>query len=259
MKQPAPAGKPAASGPAFAAFRENRLPVMVISHERSGTHFLMNSLARAYGYVSAPWFDLDHNRLTINFSHPPAIAATLDRLADQRIASIVKSHHAAGFFDGVLNRVLTRYVVFYIHRDPVEVMLSFWRFMHRWQWHEGPKRDDPLAFAAAAPEGHLMRYQTHQHRTMLDRWANHVEGWHKAAEGRPRLRLVSYAALRDDYAGALAGFSGLLGAKLLDPTPPSKDENVIPGGTIQHQPDVAALRALCLAEIGETMRKLGYA
>ena len=107
----------------FAVFRERRPPVLVVSHERSGTHFLMNSIARGYGYTSTPWVDMDGD----------------------------------SFFDGILNRVLKRYVVFYIHRDPVEVMLSFWRFMHRWHWHEGPKRPHPLAFASAEPEGQLMR------------------------------------------------------------------------------------------------------
>lgn len=33
----------------FSAFTSYRPPVMVISHERSGTHFLMNSIAQAYG------------------------------------------------------------------------------------------------------------------------------------------------------------------------------------------------------------------
>ena len=41
-------------------------------------------------------------------------ATTLSSLADRRVANIVKSHHAAGFFDGVLDRLLRRYVIFYI-------------------------------------------------------------------------------------------------------------------------------------------------
>ncbi len=258
MKPPGQAQAPSPGGPPFAVFRDNRPPVLVVSHERSGTHFLMNSVARGYGYTAKPWIDMDYHRMPINFFHPPAIAGMLEKLADQRVASIVKSHHAADFFDGILNRVLKRYVVFYIHRDPVEVMLSFWRFMHRWQWHEGPKRADPVAFAGAEPEGQLMRYQTRQRRNMLDRWARHVEGWHKASLGRSRLRLVPYAALRDDYSATLAGFADLLGRKPDELTPPAKDENVIPGGEVDHRPDIAALRALALAEVGETMRLLGY-
>ena len=51
--------------------------VLVVSHERSGTHFLMNSIARGYGYTSTPWVDMDYDSMPINFFHPPAIAGAL--------------------------------------------------------------------------------------------------------------------------------------------------------------------------------------
>lgn len=238
--------------------RERRPAVLVVSHERSGTHFLMNAIARGYGYTTRPWVDMDYGSMTINFFHPPSIASTLASLADRRIAAIIKSHHSADFFDGILDRVLKRYVVFYIHRDPVDVMLSFWRFMHRWHWHEGPKCSDPLAFATAAPEGQLLRYQRHQRRNMLDRWAKHVEGWQRASVERPRLQFVSYAALRDDYRATLGGFAEILGRKPADLRRPGRNRSVIRGGSVDHQPDVPALRALALTEVGETMRLLGY-
>ena len=38
----------------LALFPDERPAVMVVSHERSGTHFLMNALAACYGYVSRP-------------------------------------------------------------------------------------------------------------------------------------------------------------------------------------------------------------
>ncbi len=32
---------------------------MVVSHERSGTHFLMNTLALNFGYIAKPWINFD--------------------------------------------------------------------------------------------------------------------------------------------------------------------------------------------------------
>ena len=231
---------------------------MVISHERSGTHFLMNAIARGYGYASNPWLDLDYNGIPINYYHPPAIANALEKLAELRIASVVKSHHESEFFDRILNGVLKRYVVFYIHRDPTEVMLSFWRLVHGFPWHEGPKCDDPIAFALAEPEGHLMRYQAHQRRNMLERWATHVEGWYRLSKGRRYMRSVPYAALRDDYAATLSSFSDLLGREPADLTPPERDKNVIRGSTVDHEPDVETLRTRVAEEVGDTMQLLGY-
>jgi hypothetical protein len=242
----------------FAVFRNNRPAVIVASHERSGSHFLMNSIARGFGYTVTPRIDFDYSMIQINFFSRPSITQALEELANFRLASIIKSHHCADFFDGILDEILRSYVIFYIHRDPVDVMLSFWRYVHHWPWHEGPKCADPLVFAAAEPEGHLMRYQTHQRRSMLDRWAKHVEGWCRASQGRTRLRLVSYAALKDNYAATLTSFSELLGRKPKNLTPPRKDRNVICGAVLDHTPDVAALRARTKIEVGETMRLLGY-
>jgi hypothetical protein len=191
---------------AFAVFRERRPPVMVVSHERSGTHFLMNSIARGYGYTAKPWVDMDGDSMPINFFHPPAIAGTLAALADRRIAAIIKSHHLRGC---------------------------------------GTRRPAHALPALSVQD-------------MLDRWAKHVEGWYRASAGRPRLRLVSYRALRDDYRATLGGFAELLGRKPSNLTPPARDESVIRGGKVDHQPDMPALRVLALAEVGETMRLLGY-
>lgn len=106
-----------------------------------------------------------------------------------------------------------------------------------------------------------MRYQTHQRRNMLDRWAHHVEGWHKAAEGRPRLRLVRYEDLKDDYATTMRSFTDVLRAQPTDLTPPARDVNVVNGREPERKlptPDLQALRDLALKEVPDTMTLLGY-
>jgi hypothetical protein len=234
---------------------------MVVSHERSGTHFLMNAIARGYGYVADPWIDFDYNHLAINYFAPRAVARTLAWFADQHAANVIKSHHAVDFFEPVLDTLLSKMRILYIHRDPVAVMASFWRIINDWPWREGPRRDDVVAFARAEPEGQLLRYQMKQRASMLDRWAAHVEGWTRVAEGRPRLRVVRYDALKNDYAATLTSLGDVLGAKPVDLTPPPRDVNVIGERVAVGDAEVPgreALRALALAEVGDTMRALGY-
>src|SRR5665213_1066942 len=79
-------------------------------------------------------------------------------------------------------------------------MISFWRFIQRWRWHEGPRAGDVLDFARSEPEGRMLRYQMKQRGSLLDRWAKHVEGWVEAAEGRDRLVVIRYDKLRDRIA-----------------------------------------------------------
>ena len=113
LAQLAPAAKPRG--------RTDRPSVIVVSHERSGTHFLMNSLGRAFGYEAGLFLNFDHDPLNINYFHPPTVLKALRTVPAGRI---VKAHHSVEFFDGILDEVLQSAVILYIHRDPVDVMVS---------------------------------------------------------------------------------------------------------------------------------------
>jgi Sulfotransferase domain len=237
-----------------------RPDVMVVSHERSGTHFLINALTRAYDYPER-FLDFDQSSLNINYFAPQAIASTVAEVAKRRSSAILKSHHAVDFFDGILDEVLKKTTIFYIHRDPVDVMISLWRFINHWGWREGPKRTSALEFAASQPEGQMLRYQMKQQKSMLHRWAQHVDGWTTASTGRERLVVVRFDQLKSRYEQTVADFGGLLGRRSGSLTPPSRNANVIQGAPVDRleRPDRDALRALALAEVGETMRRQGYA
>ena len=237
-----------------------RTDVMVISHERSGTHFLINALTRAYDYPER-FLDFDQSSLNINYFAPQTIANAVAEVAKRRSSAVIKSHHTADFFDGILNKVLKKTIVFYIHRDPVDVMVSLWRFINHWGWREGPRRESALEFAASAPEGQMLRYQMLQQSNMLHRWAHHVNGWTSAAQGRERVIVVRFDQLKNNYDQTVANFGGLLGRRSGSLAPPSRTANVIHGAPVDRleRPDRDALRALALAEVGETMHRHGYA
>jgi hypothetical protein len=247
-------------------FSEARPAVLTVSHERSGTHFLMNSLANCYGYESVFWIDFDIP--TVNFLRRfsrEQIRDSLLALTARPIANIVKSHHAAEFFTDQLQSLLERYVIFVIYRDPVAVMLSFWRHLHCFRpWvNAGPQVADPLTFARAAPSGQMLRYQAQSCANILERWAAHVRGWHAAAQRFPRIRLVRYEDLDEHYEATIESFAPSLGRlpKLL--IRPSRDFNVVPGGPADPMktgipPDVDGLRQLCRETVGDTLALLGY-
>jgi hypothetical protein len=245
-------------------FAPKRPPaVMVVSHERSGTHFLMNTLAACYGYVSQPWINFDNPPLALNFYSPPAIREHLLALAAGPRTHLVKSHHQAGFFADELSRLAEDYVFFYIYRNPVDVLLSYWRYMHRWPWFEGPKVADPLTFARAEPCGHMMRYQPRQYGNLMQRWAAHVEGWLEAATAVRRVRLVRFEDLDSRFEEVVQEFAWVLRRPPQAILRPSREVNVIAGGPLDPSgrgipPDVEALRDLCRATVGATLTRLGY-
>jgi tetratricopeptide (TPR) repeat protein len=239
-------------------------PAMVVSHERSGTHFLMNALSYGYGYTAEPWIDLDGHTIAIDYSNPARIAEALEVQAADHLMRIVKSHHSAEQFAGELERITRDYRIFYIYREPAAVMVSLWRHLNGLAWDEGPKVADPLTLAKIRPGGAMTRYQAQSHPTLLHRWAAHVEGWLAAAQGNPRIVPVRYEDLDGRYDRTVAAFADVVGRAPLTPLlRPPGDVNVIAmGRTLAETPVVpatlSALTACCRAEVGGLLTRLGY-
>ena len=194
-----------------AQFGGPRPLAVVVGHERSGNHFLMNAIAEVCGYTVSPYLDLDHTDVNINFHHSETLADVLGALAAHCTASVIKSHHDAEFFAPIIGDVSDQARVFYIYRRPGPVMASFWRFIQGLPWPEGPSAKDAVTFAQAPPAGRLLRYQMAQAETMFARWAAHLRGWLALAETHTHVHLISYEDLRDDYENVMASVCGVLG------------------------------------------------
>lgn len=244
-------------------FTDGRRPLLVVSHERSGTHFTMNAAARAFGYVSWPWFDFDRPKVNINYFAAVEMTSALDQIAEMRPANTVKSHHEFEFFREVLEKATGRFHLVYVYRNPADCLASYWRLLNTLDWNEGPRCATALEFATAAPMGRLMRYQVHQYVTMLDRWANHVRGWIAAAEGREDIHLVRYEDLENAYDRTVTALGQRIGMAALDLAPPSREAQVIKGGEVAFQPPAGADNRAAITELAvrthpELMDRLGY-
>lgn len=71
--------------------------MLVASHERSGTHFLINSLAQCTPYRADPFLNLDLNTFggLINLHSASQIAHFVRSLQQLHCSSLIKSHHPA--------------------------------------------------------------------------------------------------------------------------------------------------------------------
>ena len=221
-------------------------PLMVASHERSGTHFLMNSIAGCTHYVSNPWLNFDINPLgsVVNFTYPKNVQrflASISRLdvgssSPMCVASIVKSHYPPFALEAAVGSGLR---VAYIYRNPVDVMVSMWRYLLKWPWFEGPKCSDPLMLAQMRPVGQSMRYQWEITETYFDRWAMHVSQWHRFSGSDTRVRLVRYSDLNDNHSSTITAITSDLSIDLIArPERPSKNANVIAGTQVNLDPGV---------------------
>ena len=233
---------------------------MVVSHERSGTHFMMNTIAACFGYVSFPWLDLDRKQFNINYYHPQSLQMLILGVAKSRPANLLKSHHEFAFFADIIDSFKGKIELVYIYRDPADVLASYWRFLHTWNWNEGPKVATALDLARAEPMGQLMRLQVRQYPTMLDRWANHVRQWTEA----PNVHAVRYEDLKDRYETTVRSLGASLGLEPRAITRPSRHENVVQQGPVNFVPppgadNRAAIAELANAKYPDLMARLGYA
>nr|CRH06908.1 Protein of unknown function [Candidatus Magnetococcus massalia] len=236
--------------------------VMVVSFERSGTHFMMNSMASCFGYISKPWINFDHYPEYVNFTHAPGMKNYLARYAQQRLAHVVKSHHPTVFFDSFMDFVTENYTVVYIYRNPLHTLRSFWKMIQRTEWVEGPQGMNCNDFLRTEPMGYLLRYQMHQEKSMVHRWRTHVTGWYEASLKHPSVVMVKYEDLKDDYEGTIRTIGQRIGVEPIKITKPPKDQNVVLETTgINYEEECTLTEAdeAYVREVaGDIMAKLGY-
>jgi len=247
----------------FPVFVDDQPPVMVVGHERSGTHFMMNTLAACYGYVSNPWVDLDYNTFPINYFRPDQVANILSLLGDKKLSSVIKSHHHPDFFKDQIDLITSKIKIIYIYRNPADVMISFWKLLHGIAWKEGPRVDSPLRLARCEPSGQLMRYQMRQYPSMVHRWADHVSAWFELVRVSERVTSVSYEDLDQRFPETVTTLADFMEREPAEIIRPSRtDAGVSPSslaqGIAEHRPDREAIAAWCRKAAPAAMEAAGY-
>jgi Sulfotransferase domain len=200
--------------------------VMVVSHERSGTHFLMNALALNLGYVSQPWVNLDFE-LGINFHSPSAILMFLSQFKSQQMRNVVKSHHQLAFFEPILPTLLDDFQMIYIYRHPGDVMKSFARVLNVLHWDAGPKCASAGELMRRETEGQLLRYQKRGLPNMIARWREHVGPWLDYAADEPRISVVRYEDLAHKFESTIRKLARDLGETVAEIRKPDPRHNVV--------------------------------
>jgi len=163
---------------------------------------MMNTLSLNSEYCADPFINFDLNPISayVNFFHPQGVESFFQKLTGIKhissrlfVRSIVKSHHDADCFQLLMGSEDVYFV--YMLRDPLSVMESFWKFIHRWEWSEGPKTSSLAEFVLAPPRGQLMRYQSDTYPSMIHRWSAHADKWLLAAEQFDNVILVEQEEL----------------------------------------------------------------
>ena len=169
------------------------------------------------------------------------------------------------FFNEILGEILNEFNLLYIYRDPRDVMVSLWKQIRYWNWHEGPKTETIQEFLRSEPSGRMMRYQQHQLPSLLHRWEYHVQGWMiDAGESlRQKVIYVRYEDLHSNFNATMNTIAKRVGIDSCSIARPIPSENVVPpvskgevGGYKEHltAEDDQHIKSV----IGRTMDELDY-
>ncbi len=230
--------------------------LMVCSHERSGTHFLINSIARCTQYSSSVLnFDYVPLGAFVNFFDAKEVHSFFNSLS--RInkhsrymcaSNIIKSHFPLDILGKAPPKALK---IIYIYRNPVDVFISFWKFMKSQNYFEGPNTKTPLELACHIPSGRSQRYQMQNYHSYFERWANHVSAACQYAKNTNSVTLINYDKILINYAESIKSVCNAIDIKRSnEPKFTSESELQIKGASMNiPQAEILSLREYCFQAI----------
>ena len=179
--------------------------LLVTSHERSGTHFLMNSIDSAFKYYSSKKFiNFDYQRLGsfLNFHSNKSLEDFFSNLHKNKNASIFKSHFNASIFENLDQKIVEKIKFIYVYRNLIETMKSFWIFINNVKWNEGPKIKIFSKFCFEKPRGQLVRYDNFIGNNLIERYFYNLKSWINFSK-KYEILFINYKDLSENYEKSL--------------------------------------------------------
>ena len=192
--------------------------LFVSSHERSGTHFLMNSIDSAFQYYSSKkYINFDYQRLGsfLNFHSNKSLENFFINLHKNKNASMFKSHFNASLFKNIDNNVIKNMKFIYIYRDLIQTMKSFWIFINNVKWDEGPKNYIFSNFCFEKPRGQMIRYDNYVGNNLIERYFYNIKSWIEFSN-KNNLLLINYNDLNKNYEKTLNQISNYIDLPIVD-------------------------------------------
>jgi hypothetical protein len=201
--------------------------VVVVSHERSGTHFLINTIIKNFGY-SDGWVDFPRFNKMPNdkkwyddYCGKVKVFCVGYRGQNKRV---FKTHHQVGFFESYMDDFLKYFTVFYIVRDPRDVGVSCFYYFNK------HNNDFPVTKSVGDL---LLRVKPYKYawdsgrsivksETLVDRWALHVSGWKKH-----NVHFIKFSDLKRNFSGVVHRIGKVLNKPVGSIIVPLLDHNVV--------------------------------
>jgi hypothetical protein len=168
-------------------FNDKNKPIIVITHERSGTHMLINIINHDNlgKYYSVGYMDRSSKKTIENYLYHVEKDIYMGKYMNN---TILKSHHQVNFFNNIIDDFLNDYKVIYLKRDIKDVLVSYYRFLNdkgnkqpldnfppfkEWIFMNPLHVGNDILGYNDFPDPHVII----QPRDYVHRWLIHVNGW----------------------------------------------------------------------------------
>jgi len=191
--------------------------ILVVSHERSGTHLLINLINyKNNGDFSSVGFDTQVNNFNKEKYQKNVIEDLLIRSTDNK--KILKSHHQIFFVENIIDFLIDRYYIIYIKREIKDTLLSYYKFLSRdkinfpniddWVF-SNPDIIGKKFIVPYYPDPHVL-IDPHDY---VDRWFLHTDGWLKY---KKNILILNYEEILLSFEKEKSKIESFIGRKISD-------------------------------------------
>jgi len=188
--------------------RTKRKKILIASFQRSGTHFLINTLSDNLVDIDEGWIDVINTTKNkwVNKVTPKNLPTKIrEQLIDQyypnRINKCVKTHYQGSVLAKHIDELLQYYDIFYIIRDPKDNMVSCYNFYNKTKYEDFIKEPNFSKFlrkdiSDARTETQPFSYSIIKSENVIQKWSQHVDSWLKLK--KKGVHFIRYEDLKND-------------------------------------------------------------
>jgi len=218
--------------------------VLVTSFQRSGTHFLMNTMATNFIDIEDGWVDVVHakdNRWVKDVNRFNLKEKIREHMIEKYyfhpMRKCMKTHFQMYFFERHLGSILEKYDILYIVRDPRDTMVACFHYYNRTNYEAFIKESSFSQFLRTElwnvrTETQPFSYSLVKPKNIIDKWNKHVLSWlHYKDKG---VIFVRFNDLKQSFENTLSHIQQSTSQKLKeDLTPVGIDD-------VRYRPDFEA-------------------
>lgn len=183
---------------------------MIVSCERAGTHFFIDSLVWNYGY--------NKKRVDVPPIGNQKKFETFLKKYEPTGHNIIKSHHQFEFFEPIFDIVKKKFHIFYIMREGKDVMVSWHHYFNNTKSTEFPFTKDVGDLMRKNPTSYSfdLAYSKIKSENMVQRWAKHIDSWfnNNVNSYREYVNYIFYEELYSNFKWTLLNISPIIKRKI---------------------------------------------